>query len=131
MAASPDGLVFRDGEDTPTGIIEIKCPFSFRFKPSIEDLTVNGKCLFCYIEETTEAVKLKRSHDYFYQVQGQMAVVGVQWCDFIIWAPAFIHVERIYYDDTFWNTKGIPRLTSFYTFCFIPRAAISTAQQWI
>ena len=125
-------LVFRDGENTPTGIIEIKCPFSFHFKHSIGDSTVNGKCLFCYIEETTEAVKLKRSHDYFYQVQGQMAVVGVQWCDFIIWTPAFIHVERIYYDDTFWNTKCIPRLKSFYTvICFIPRAALSTAQQWI
>ncbi|SMN02463.1 phage-related exonuclease [uncultured Candidatus Thioglobus sp.] len=117
LAASPDGLVFRDGEK---GILEIKCPFSFRSKSSILEAIDNNKCLFCHIDEETKSVMLKRNHDYFYQVQGQMAVVGAQWCDFVIWAPAFFHIERISYDDTFWKNKCLPQLSSFYKFVLSP-----------
>ena len=76
FAASPDGLI-------PAGLLEIKCPFSLRFKdlntlkkedvPSSQFFTIeNGK------------LKLKRSHGYFFQVQLAMYVTGLLRTDFVI-----------------------------------------------
>lgn len=63
VAASPDGLVFEEEHDHPIGVIEIKCPFSFRSKSTIEDAVGKDKHSFWYIETTTESVKLKLSHN--------------------------------------------------------------------
>jgi len=31
-------------------------------------------------------------------VQGQLALTGLEWCDFVIWTLGGILVERIYFD---------------------------------
>lgn len=120
IGASPDGLVFRNGDDHPTGIIEIKCPFSNHSKQNIKEPVRGDKNSFCHIDENTGLVKLKVGHDYYYQVQGQMAVVGVQWCDFVIWTLSFMHVERIHYNEAFWKDKCLPQLSSFYMYIVAP-----------
>ena len=48
-------------------------------------------------------VQLKQGHQYYFQVQGAMALVGVQWCDFIVWIINDMTVERIFFDPTFWQ----------------------------
>ena len=44
-----------------------------------------------------QTLKLKRHHSYYTQVQGQLAVTGLQWCDFLcgvkmifIWKPSIL-----------------------------------------
>jgi len=38
---------------------------------------------------------LKRKHNFYFQLQGQMAVCNVTYCDFVCWSPKGIHVQRI------------------------------------
>ena len=95
LGASPDALVRCDccGES----ILEIKCPFSGRECHPTE--LQNRKNSFL-----TE-FGLLRSHKYFTQVQGQLAICGKQYCDFTVWTPHGILVHRIEEDTNF--TEGL------------------------
>ncbi len=44
------------------------------------------------------ALKLRRQHKYYWQVQGQMLLTGLEWCDFVVCAQEDMLVERIYKD---------------------------------
>ena len=57
---------------------------------------------------------------YFAQVQGQMALSGRAWCDFVVFTHKGIHVERIKYDHGYWTTKLLPKLKQFFDNCFAP-----------
>lgn len=65
-------------------------------------------------------VKLKESHVYYSQVQGQMGVGGRSWCDFVVYTKSGIHVERIPINRDFWDRDLLPKLVSFYDFCVAP-----------
>jgi hypothetical protein len=103
LAASPDGMVM-SSETTAKccGIIEIKCPYSVRDISVAEACKQKGKGFFCELNPNDE-IHLKRTHYYYYQIQGSMAIVGVEWCDFIVWTTRDMHIERIYFDHTFWT----------------------------
>lgn len=78
LAASPDGLV---GENS---IIEIKCPFSIKdFTP--QDAHEQKKLK--YIDMQKDELVLKKTHLYYYQVQGQLHITRRQFCYFIVWTP--------------------------------------------
>ena len=73
---SPDGMI----PLPEPGIIEIKCPYTAK------ELNINE---YCESHNTCLEIKdgkprLKRAHDYFYQIQHNMYVCGVSWCDFIV-----------------------------------------------
>ena len=74
FAASPDGIVL-----CPNGriLIEIKCPFSLKDN----DLSApqNLKCAFL-----DSSLSLKKSHQYFYQIQLGMYVTGCKLTHFIV-----------------------------------------------
>ena len=116
LAASPDGIVTMAESGVRCGLIEIKCPYSCR------NMTVHEACSkvksFCY-ENVNGNVKLKHNHQYYYQVQGAMAIVGVEWCDFIIWTVNDMTVERIPFNRTFWDTCYI-NLQSVYLSSILP-----------
>ena len=54
-----------------------------------------------------------RRHEYSHQIQGAIAAVWVQWCDFVIWTPRRVKLERIYIDYG-WTMRYVPRLEDFY-----------------
>lgn len=112
LGASLDGLV--TCSKCGTGALEIKCPYKWRHTDpgSIKDQQ------FCsaYVDGT---LKLKRAHNYFYQVMGQMGVAQLSWADFFIWTPKGRCVERIYFDENVWLTEMVPSLTKFYTENFV------------
>ena len=62
----------------------------FSFKP--HSPRVEGKQCNNQLEVTSNP---------FYQVQGQMTVCDVDFCDFVCWAPSGIHMERIKRDEHF------------------------------
>ena len=64
---------------------------------------------------------LKRTHKYFYQIQGGMAICGMPWCDFVIWTPQGICIERVKYDHEFWQTDLLPQLVKFYHDWMLPQ----------
>ena len=65
-------------------------------------------------------LQLKRKHQYYYQVQTQLLVTRLDWCDFVIWLPSEgIIVERIYYDEKFID-KMSAKARTFYFDTFLP-----------
>jgi len=51
--------------------------------------------------------------DYYYQITGQLALTGAQFCNLIVWTNLEIHVERIFPDNELW-TETVGKLAHFY-----------------
>ena len=110
LGASPDGKVMDRNASDKFGLLEIKCPFKYRNEiPS----AVLGNADFC-LERIAGRPRLKRKHDYYCQVQGQMAISGLSWCDFVVYTNKGIFVERIVFDKDLWIWEMFPKLTEFY-----------------
>ena len=121
LGASPDAVVYDETNANPFGLAEIKCPYSMRNKTPLEAAESRDFC--CQLElisSGSRSLKLKRSHPYFCQVQGQMAITERDWCDFVVYTPKGISIERIPYDAEFWTNELLPKLTMFYDNCLGP-----------
>ena len=109
LGATPDGRVLDRSVATPLGILEIKCPCKFRdFLP--EDASSHRD--FC-LQMVNNKLMLKENHPYYYQVQGQMAIAQVEWCDFAVYTTKGIHVQRISYNNDVWQDMFC-KLNDFY-----------------
>ena len=64
-------------------------------------------------------MKLDRSHAYFYQVQAQLHIVDVDYCDFVVWSKKDLFVERIVRDVDLWDNI-IPSVETFFRLCVLP-----------
>ena len=84
LGASPDGAVHDPSNvQQPFGFLEVKCPYSFSNKSVQEACSTSS--IFCEMDDSTGQIKLKESHQYYAQVQGQMGVGGRPWCDFVVY----------------------------------------------
>ena len=59
---------------SPFGLLEIKVVK--------EGATDFANVAYLTKDRDANVLKLKRNHDYYYQVQCQMALTGLEWCDF-------------------------------------------------
>ena len=64
---------------------------------------------------------LKRNHIYYAQVQGQMGSGKCPRCDLVIYTSKGINIERINFDQHFWEHELLPKLISFYDNCVAPK----------
>ncbi len=92
------------------------CPFSARDKCISEACQV--KTFFCSLENGQ--ARLKQSHNYYVQVQGQLAVLKMNWSDFVVWTTVAMTVERIHFDRDFWEQRCYPRFSFFYFGVMLP-----------
>ncbi|KAL4112052.1 hypothetical protein QTP88_015900 [Uroleucon formosanum] len=107
LAASPDGLIGNDS------IIEIKCPPSIKeFTP--KEAVQNGK-LKCMVNCKGKLI-LKKTDNYYYQVQGQLNITEKKFCYFVVWTPK----DKITKDAEFWINKIEPHVSTFYMECLLP-----------
>ena len=84
LGCSPDGVVFDPSENPPFGLLEIKCP---NIKSYVD----------CpYLKMSDGSLQLRRQHKYYWQVQGQILLTGLEWCDFVVCAQEDMLVERIH-----------------------------------
>lgn len=105
IGASPDLVV--ECQCHGKGLCEIKCPFKTRDrKPTSEYLPY-------LVSGAGEQDSLKRNHEYFFQVQGQMGVSGLMYCDLFIYTSHGFHLERIMFDTDFW-IELLRRLRNFW-----------------
>lgn len=74
----------------------MKCPHSDATK-GMHEASKNSDCC---LELVNGSLRLKRAHAYYYQVQTQMGVCGVAYCDFVVWTPTELPSERVLKDDT-------------------------------
>ena len=93
LGASPDFLIHDEYEDvSPFRLGEVKCPFSKK------DQTIKESCKDpnFLLADIDGKIGLKKNHNYYYQVQGAMATLNLQWCDFVVFTNKDLHVQRIY-----------------------------------
>ena len=100
LEASPDGIVF---EGFQKGCLEVKCPFLCKQK-SIADVRRENTS-FC-IEDKDGKLSLSNSHAYYYQIQMQMHVAKLPWCDFVVWSPVgdLFSVQRAIYVECYFKS---------------------------
>lgn len=98
MWASPDGMVTCTCH--ADGVLEIKCPYNSR------DCSLTKSCedpSFCLGIGEDGTMALKTGHKFMYQVQAQMHVAAVSYCDHMIWTPQEFFLQRIQYDPVFFH----------------------------
>ena len=61
---------------------------------------------------------LNRGHKYTH-VQGQLAITGGGFYDFVVWTPIGLIIERIYHDTMFWE-KVVKKLTIYFVEILLP-----------
>lgn len=124
LAASPDEKVHDPSTAaSPWGIAEYKNPYT------AIDLTLEEACdkvkQFCLekIEKNGEvSFRLKKRHNYYFQVQCQMYCCDADWCDFVLRTDKELHVERIQRDQDWWDQQ-LPKLKTFYFDALLPELA--------
>lgn len=89
IGATPDGKICENGE---SGILEIKCPFSVRDNTISEAVTARPDF---FLESDGLVMTLKKTHAYWYQVQGQLLITGAKFCDFVTYTRKDLHVVRV------------------------------------
>ena len=101
LAASPDRKVYCPSVAPPYGLLEIKCPVN-----SLND------CIYLTKNESG-SFHLKETHKYFHQIMMQMAVTGLEWCNFLVWTPEAHHLELICFNSDAWQQMK-DKLDAFY-----------------
>ena len=107
LGASPDGVVFN--QEAEMGIIEVKCPYKHR----MESISNACKDKYFHLEVANGKTHLKRTHDYFFQITGQLAITEASFCDCVTWTCKDIFIEQIYLDENHWR-KMLLQLQEFY-----------------
>ena len=106
--ATPDGIISCDC--CGTGVIEIKYPYKYRDSHPTE---VNDDT-FDLLQEPTGEIHLKKDHQYYYLIQGQLMLWEMQYCEFICWTPFGMHTERILPQPTLFLNEIKPALDTFF-----------------
>ncbi|KAL1509246.1 hypothetical protein ABEB36_004012 [Hypothenemus hampei] len=83
LCASIDGVVIEN--DCVTKLVEVKCPISCRRKPVIN--IDNQSCNVAYLKFINGKIELKKSHQYYTQVQSQMYITGMTMCNLFVYSP--------------------------------------------
>ena len=76
-----------------------------------------------YLESKDGAVQLKTTSNYYYQVQGEMAIKGCTWAHFVVWTAAKtdnIFIQEIMFDEQLWSEEILPTLKTFYLNALVP-----------
>lgn len=98
--------------------MEIKCPFLCK-TASLNDYAANKKtCLHM----SENGLELNKSHSYYYQVQAQLFICDVGYCDFVVCAFAEqggMFQQRVMKDDSIWQ-KCIGGAKLFFELCVLP-----------
>jgi hypothetical protein len=93
IGATPDSMISCDC--CGNGCVEVKCPYCHR-DDTVEEACSDPK--FC-LEENV----LKQSHPYYTQIQTQMNVCDVNYCDFFLYLEKGSVLQRIPRDTAIWK----------------------------
>lgn len=122
LGASPDAIV--QCRCCGKGLVEIKSPYKYK-NQTIEDITNDKR--YHLIKDDQGEFKLKRTSNWYFQIQSQMAISNLQWCDFVLYLEGNvktgkhkIHVERITFDQELWR-EVLKKVNIFYKQFVIPK----------
>ena len=97
--------------------VRIKYPSS-KLDQSINDVLRDKKF---YLEKANGKIQLKRSHKYYYQIQGQMFCTQLKRVDFVVYFRKNVplYVETVTFDETFWQ-QILPHIEFFFRRAVVP-----------
>ena len=114
MGASPDAIV--SCECHGTGTVEIKCPYSHRYS-SINKALEDKQ--FCLVKLVDGKLALSTQHPYYSQVQAQIFLTGLLYCDFVVWTTVEMCCVRVFPDQSFWDSC-VERASKFFHLAVLP-----------
>ena len=104
LGASPDDRVLDPDSAIPSGMAEYKNSYTAR------EFSIPEACKklpsFC-LEKHASSYRLKKCHNYHFQVQCQLFCDHKEWCDFVVNTEKDIHVKRIYSDQKWWDEQHL------------------------
>ena len=70
----------------------------------------------CSMVDGVPKLRTDDKQGYYAQIQGQLALSDLPWCDFLIYLSGSrgLSVERTRFDPTYWNNTLLQKLTTFY-----------------
>ena len=110
LGAAPDSLSQCDYHGK--GVLEIKCPHNYRYglKNWQQDKSI----------PIDESYQIKIDHKYYYQIQGQMFILNLDYCGFFIWSsatsadyPNFLKIQ-VEQNDEFINDMSVKPQNCFF-----------------
>ena len=119
LGASPDARIIDKGCSICFRLGKVKCPYT---KFHVTPLEACSDPNFFMVKVNDSECRLKRDHEYYAQVQGQMGVTGAKWCVFIAYTSKGLYVERIPCDPLLWQNFRTELLNHYFTH-FIQSAA--------
>ena len=130
LGASADGIITHVDRPSNPGVLEIKCPFSVHGESvrTMPPLDIAKRDPSFHLDRDGH---LKKEHNYYYQVQGEMAVKGCKWAHFTTWTHATnnnILVEEIKFDAELWHSTILPKLQQFYVDTLAPEILLRKLQ---
>ncbi|KAF4514112.1 UNVERIFIED_CONTAM: hypothetical protein B566_EDAN019091 [Ephemera danica] len=84
LGASPDRLIKVNGEVCS---VEIKCPFKLFDKKQTIKNAYNNADFYINIDISTNTPFLKKNHEYYSQVQGQLLICNLKTAYFVVFVP--------------------------------------------
>jgi len=100
LGASPDSYIMCDCHGK--GVVEVKCPYTNR-DTALSELLPRTDFV------VDENYSIRSSHQYSTQMQLQMYVCDVHYCDLVIWQPQSLLIVRVLRDDKLIQTM-LPKL---------------------
>jgi hypothetical protein len=115
LGASPDGLV--QCACCGCGCLEVKCPHKHRGSSFAQACADKDFCL----RMTNEGqFFLKTSHPFFSQVQAQIFITGMEFCDLCVWlGPKNTAIVRVLPDSDFWQ-DCVQKAERFFVHAVLP-----------
>ena len=101
LGCSPDGLRVAPCHTKIVRCIEIKCPYNgkdMQFPELFAHRTSKNANSF-FVKKEGLSFVVNPSHEYYYQIQGTMGILGVKSCDFVIYTSRELKVINVKFDS--------------------------------
>ena len=124
IVCNPDALVNIPVAQEPLGIAEHKCNYSLAQSTppqTVVEAAHNNKKFYCQLSSSGE-IEVETGHDYYFQVQGTLSNTR-KWCDFVVWTPSGIAIQRVTVDECLWE-RHKATLGCFYQNAILPELAL-------
>jgi len=72
------------------------------------------------VKDGEGVVSLKKTHIYYYQIQGQLHITRRAYCDLVVFTTKDLFIQRIEYKKSFWDDIMFPKLHKFYISTYVP-----------
>ena len=73
-----------------------------------------------YLQVVGNKIQLRRTHNYYYQIQGQLEVTDRNYCIFYVYTPKGCHSEIVTRDRSFFKEKMFTKFKHFYNNVLLP-----------